>query len=305
MSEIADELPSWREGATRRALVDFMSTADEIAPEDRLAVFDNDGTLWCEKPRYTQFDFFVWELARAVRARPELRDQPEYAALLAGDMAAVAGFGLERVAMALLKLFEGIEPEVFAQRVRTFFAETLHPDHGIRYDQLVYQPMLELLDALARRGFTNCIVSGGGTEFVRAISQRVYGVAPDRVVGTLVTYRLTRQSGRPVLVRRAEVQGEANEGDAKIVNIQIALGRRPALAAGNSPGDAEMLDYTATGDGPRLALLVNHDDPVREYAYESEAGTFTADESVTATAARLGWTQISIRDDWTTVFPRT
>ena len=304
LSEIEQELPSWREGSTRRALVDFLSVADEIAPEDRLAVFDNDGTLWCEKPRYTQFDFFVWELQRAVRSRPEIGGQPEYAAMLGGDMAAIAGFGLERVAMALLKLFEGIEPEVFEQRVRSFFAETRHPDHDVRYDQLVYQPMLELLDALARRGFTNCIVSGGGTEFVRAISQRVYGVPQERVVGTLVTYRLDRHTGRPALVRTAEVQGEANEGDAKIVNIQIALGRRPALAAGNSPGDAEMLDYTATGEGPRLALLVNHDDAEREYEYESLAGTFTADQSVMATADRLGWTQVSIRDDWAAVFPQ-
>ena len=295
-------LPSWRPGPTRDAVVDFLDAAGDIPLEQRLAVFDNDGTLWCEKPHYTQLAFFVWELRHAVVSRPELRGVPEYSALLDGDAAALAGFGLGRVAIALVSLFEGLEPERFEQRVQTFFAETRHPDSGLRYEEMIYQPMLELLAALEQRGFTNCIVTGGGTEFLRAVSQRVYGVPQERVVGTLVTYDIDRRDGRPVLVRRAEAQGAVNEGDAKISNIQVALGRRPALAGGNSPGDAAMLDYVASGDGPSLALLVNHDDPDREYAYESVAGTFTADESVRDTAARLGWTQVSMRDDWSTVF---
>jgi phosphoglycolate phosphatase-like HAD superfamily hydrolase len=295
-------LPSWRPGPTRDSLVDFLALAAEIPPEQRLAVFDNDGTLWCEKPRYTQLDFFVWQLRHAARESPDLADVPEYGAILRGDMATIAEFGLMRVGLALLRLFEGIEPEVFEQRVHAFLDEVRHPDRALRYDEMVYQPMLELLVALEHRGFVNCIVTGGGTEFVRAISQRVYGVPAERVVGTLVTYDVARREGRPVLLRRAEVHGDANEGDTKIANIQIALGRRPALAAGNSPGDAEMLDYAATGDGPCLALLVNHDDADREYAYESEAGSFVAAESVRETAARLGWTQISMRDDWATVF---
>ncbi len=296
-------LPSWREGDTRNAVLDFLDAADDIPPEHRLAVFDNDGTLWCEKPRYAQLDFFVWQLADSVGERPELRDVPEFAAVLSGDMATIAAFGLERVAVALLGLFDGIEPEVFEARVRAFFAETRHPDHGVRYDEMVYQPMLELMDALAERGFTNCIVTGGGTEFVRAVSERVYGIPKERVVGTLVTYQFDRRDGRVGLLRTTNVRGEANEGAAKVDNIQVALGRRPTVAGGNSPGDAEMLEYTSTGDGPSLSLLVNHDDPEREYAYESEAGTFAAAESVTDTASRLGWTQISMRDDWSRIFP--
>ncbi len=288
---------------TRWALIEFLDASGELAPEDRLAVFDNDGTLWCEKPRYAQLDFFVWQLRQSVQQRPELRDVPEFGAILSGDMATVADLGLGRIAVALLGLFEGIEPEAFEASVRSFFAETRHPDHGLRYDQMVYQPMLELMSELERRGFTNCIVSGGGTEFVRAISQRVYRVPQERVVGTLVSYAFERRNGRAVLLRTTGMQGGANEGAAKIDNIQIALGRRPALAAGNSPGDAEMLEYTSTGDGPRVAILVNHDDADREYAYESEAGTFVADEQVTDTAERLGWTQISMRDDWAGIFP--
>jgi phosphoserine phosphatase len=296
-------LPSWRPGPTTEAVLDFLRSSDQIPPEDRLAVFDNDGTLWCEKPRYPQLDFFVWELRQAVGARPELVEVPELGAVMSGDRAAIADFGLERVAIALLSLFDGIEPEVFERRVRAFFDEARHPDSGTPYDRMVYQPMLELLGALEVRGFTNCIVTGGGTEFVRAISRRVYGVPKERVVGTLVTYDLVRRDGRPRLVRSTRVRGEANEGGAKIDNIQVALGRRPALAAGNSPGDAEMLEFTGSGDGPCLALVVNHDDDEREYAYESVAGSFVSEESIEATAARLGWTQISMRTDWATVFP--
>jgi phosphoserine phosphatase len=302
-STTAGLLPSWRDGATRTAVLGFLDATNEIAPENRLAVFDNDGTLWCEKPRYTQLDFFVWQLRQSVQQRPELRDVPEFGAVLSGDKATIAEFGLGRVAGALLGLFEGIEPEAFEARVRAFFDETKHPDHGLRYDQMVYQPMLELMTELERRGFTNCIVSGGGTEFVRAISQRVYGVPQERVVGTLVTYAFERRNGRAVLLRTTDVQGGVNEGAAKIDNIQIGLGRRPALATGNSPGDAEMLEYTSTGDGPRIAILVNHDDADREYAYESEAGSFVAEERVTDTAQRLGWTQISMRNDWAGIFP--
>ncbi len=298
-------LPSWRPGPTRDSLIRFLDDAEQIPPESRLAVFDNDGTLWCEKPRYTQLDFFVWELQHAVRERPELADVPEFGAVLAGDRAAIAGFGLVPVAMALVSLFEGIEPEVFEGRVRTFFAETRHPDHGRPYDQMVYQPMLELLEELTKRGFTNCIVTGGGTEFVRAVSHRVYGIPQERVVGTLVTYDIVNRGGRPTLLRSGRMQGEANEGDAKIDNIQVALGRRPTLAAGNSPGDAEMLEYVSSGEEPSLSLVVNHDDSEREYAYESEAGTFDAEESIGATAERLGWTQISMDNDWSAVFPQT
>ncbi len=296
-------LPSWREGDARAALLEFLDVADDIPPGQRLAVFDNDGTLWCEKPHYPQLDFFAWELHHAVSDRPDLRDVAEYHAVLNGDKAAMAELGIERVATALVALFEGREPEHFEARVRTFFAETRHPATGMRYDEMVYAPMLELLRALEAKGFTNCIVTGGGTEFVRAISRQVYGIEPERVVGTLITYMLTHPDGRPTLVRSDRTQGEINEGGAKVSNIQIALGRRPVLAAGNSPGDAEMLEHANSLDGPSLALLVNHDDAEREYAYESVAGTFAASEPVEATATRLGWVQVSMRDDWTTVFP--
>jgi hypothetical protein len=169
---------------------------------------------------------------------------------------------------------------------------------------MVYQPMLELIDELRERDFTVCIVTGGGTEFVRAVSQSLYGVAPERVVGTLVGYDMQRRdTGEPYLVRIAASVLDANEGAAKVTNIQTALGRRPILAGGNSAGDREMLEYAAAADGPSLALLIDHDDAEREYAYESKAGTFEANEPITDTGRRLGWTVVSMADDWSRVFP--
>ncbi len=295
-------LPSWRDGATRSALLEFLDQVDDIPPDERVAVFDNDGTLWCEKPSYVQLDFFVRELGRAVTDRPELGERAEYRAVLDQDRAALGELGLERVAFALVELCEGMTPGEFGARVDAFFAEARHPERGVPYPQLRYRPMLELIDELRARSFDVGVVTGGGTEFVRAVSQALYGVAPEAVVGSQVGYELVRESGRPVLRRTTQLFGEVNEGAAKISNIQRQLGRRPVVAGGNSPGDAEMLEYATGYDGPSLALLVDHDDAEREYAYESVAGSFESDEAITDTAARLGWTVVSMRDDWSRVF---
>lgn len=268
-----------------------------------MAVFDNDGTLWCEKPQYPQLMFFVSELRKAADQEPELADRPEYRALLAGDKAAMAEMGISKLAIALVELFEGLEPGAFEERVRRFFDTATHPERGVAYDRLVYQPMLELIEVLNDLDFSVCIVTGGGTEFVRAVSHRLYGVDAERVVGTLVSYEFQRRGGHPVLVRAAQTVLEANEGPTKVANIQTALGRRPIVAAGNSAGDTEMLEYAAASGQPSLALLVDHDDAEREYAYESKAGTFESDEPITETAKQLGWTVVSMARDWSRVFP--
>jgi len=197
---------------------------------------------------------------------------------------------------------EGITPEEFDGRVDAFFTDARHPDRDVPYSGMRYLPILELLDELRARAFRVFVVSGGGTEFVRAISEPFYGVAPEGVVGTQVAYELTRVDGRPQLVRTNELVGDPNEGEAKIRSIQRILGSRPILAGGNSAGDTEMLEYAMAFDGPSLALLVDHDDGDREYAYESVAGTFESSESIRDTAARLGWTTVSMRDDWAKVF---
>ncbi|MDX2467234.1 MAG: HAD family hydrolase, partial [Acidimicrobiia bacterium] len=281
-------LPSWRDGVAREALLEFLDDTEDLDPTARVAIFDNDGTLWCEKPNYPQLRFFVWELERVVAERPALGDRPEYRALLAGDRAALAGMGIERVGLALVELFAGMSPDVFATRVEAFFSEVRHSRWETPLSALVYLPMLELIDELRARQFDVFIGTAGGADFVRAVSMSLYGVPPERVVGSRVMYVIDRSAGKLQLLRTAELDGEANEGPAKLPGIQRQLGRRPIFAAGNSPGDAEMIEYASTGEGPTLGLVVNHDDGDREYAYTSEAGTFAAAEPILGTAARLG-----------------
>jgi phosphoserine phosphatase len=296
-------LPSWREGATRDAIVEFLDRADEIPPRDRVAVFDNDGTMWAEKPKYTQLDFMLLEMHDAIASDPSLADRTEFRAVLDQDTEKMHAIGLEGLATAFLDLFAGLTPEKFDAKVAAFFAEQQHP-RGVPYRQQRYQPMLELMDELRSRGFDFYLVTGGGAEFVRVISQDFYGVSPEGVVGSQIDYEFTRDNdGTPRLLRTNHVvQSGPNEGIAKVPNIHRVLGRRPVVAGGNSAGDAEMLEYATTYDGPSLAIVVNHDDAEREYEYESLAGTFEADEAILDTAARLGWTVASIRDDWSTVF---
>jgi len=296
-------LPSWRPSATRDALITFLDAASSLPRPTRVAAFDNDGTLWCEKPTYLQFDFFADALVAAVGADPALRDRPEYAAVLGGDMTEMGAIGLERVALALAELFEGMMPEQFTAAVSQFMDRARHRTLGLPARQTVYQPMLELLEELRRREFTIFLVSGGGTEFVRAISEDLYGVPPHAVVGTLIEYEFGREDGLPVLRRTARVQGHANEGAEKVANMQTQLGRRPILGVGNSGGDREMLEWACAGDGPGLALLVDHDDADREFQYVSAAETFAEPEPITQVAHRLGWTVVSMANDWATIFP--
>jgi phosphoserine phosphatase len=296
-------LPSWRPGATRDALVAFLDASDELDPEARVAVFDNDGTLWCEKPAYPQLAFFLHHLTRAVAADGSLVEREEYAALIRRDDAAIAALGLPRVALALAELFAGVSPEAFAAAAKQFVLAAPHPTLARPLGRAVYQPMLELLDALRGHGFATFIVSGGGTEFVRAVSQALYGIPPEGVVGTLIGYEYRIIDGAPALTRTGAIDGDPNEGPAKVLHIQRHLGRRPVFAAGNSAGDREMIEWAMASDGPTVGLLVDHDDADREFRYESVAGTFEADENIVDVARREGWVVASMLNDWSTVFP--
>lgn len=294
-------LPSWRPGPTRDAVVGFLRSAPQIHPRDRVACLDNDGTLWCERPRYVQLDFFV-DALRSRADDPALAAVPELAAVLAGDRAAMGELGLERIALALLGLFEGATPEEFTARARDFMSRAEHPTLGRPVRATTYLPMLELVGALRDLDFTVCIVTGGGTEFVRAVSEDLYGVPPEAVVGSLVSYTYGVEDGGPVLRRTTALDGVANEGAAKVSHIQSYLGRRPVMAAGNTGGDREMLEWVAAGSGPTLALLVDHDDAEREFAYAGSAETFVEPEPITDVAARAGWTVVSMARDWEVVF---
>lgn len=297
-------LPSWRPGHARDQLVSFLDEVESVPLVERVACFDNDGTLWCERPSYVQLDFFIDALRATVRDNPAVGDTPEFAALLSGDRAAVGELGLERIGLALIGLFEGMAPGAFLARARDFMERAEHPTLGRPTRATVYQPMLELIGELRSRGFSIAVVTGGGTEFVRAVSDDLYGVPPEAVVGTLIKYEFLRDpNGHPALRRLARVDGDPNEGATKVSNIQTQLGRRPILAAGNSGGDREMLEWASAGDGPGLAVLIDHDDASREFQYLSTAETFAEPEPITDVGARLGWTVVSIADDWHTVFP--
>ena len=303
VDEVVSMLPSWRPGAALEELAAFLSDSESLAPADRVAVFDNDGTLWCEKPAYFQLAFFRRELEAAVMARPQLAERPEYRALLGHDNAALAELGLPRIALALADLCAGLTAEEFSYRSARFLLEEQHPTLGRPFAQAVYQPMLELLAALRVHGFATFIVTGGGTEFVRAVSEQLYGVPPEGVVGTLIEYEYLALDGNPELRRTGNVSGGANEGPAKVVNIQQHLGRRPVFAAGNSAGDREMIEWALAQSGPSLGMLIDHDDAGREFAYESVAVTFDSAERIVDVGRREGWTIVSMLNDWSDVFP--
>jgi len=296
------KLPSWRSGPTRDAIEIFLDDAETVPVEQRVAVFDIDGTLWCEKPQYTMVEFMLAELRAAVAEQPALADRAEYRAALDWDLAAIGRLGPLNVVLALIELHAGLTPQAFDARARAFFAAARHAERGVPLSQMRYRPMLELIGELRARDFDVYVVTGSGLEFVRAISSDYFGVKPEGVVGSQVGYEYTREGGTPRLLRTKEIVGDPNEGAAKIANIQRLLGRRPILAAGNSAGDTEMLEYAQGFAGPSLALLVNHDDAEREYQYASVAGTIATSEPITATAAVKGWTIVSMKADWDTVF---
>jgi phosphoserine phosphatase len=303
---VNERLPSWRPGATRDAILGYLDGVGDIPVEDRVAYFDNDGTLWCERPSYVQFDFFVDELRRRSAEDPSVAERPEFDAVLRADTVAMGELGLERVALALAGMFDGMTPEEFAESVDGFAARYRHSRLGAPLGGVVYQPMLELLAELRAAGFTIGIVTGGGTEFVRRVSPALYGVAPEMVVGTLIGYQFTRDgAGRPMLRRTVERVSSANEGATKVGNIQTQLGRPPIVAGGNSAGDREMLEWALAGRYRGLAILVDHDDADREFAYQSTAVAFEDAEPITEVAERLGWVTVSMARDWATVFPVT
>lgn len=303
-----EQLPSWNDGPAKTAIADFVErvsregAADHVAPADRIAVVDNDGTLWCERPTYAQALFLLAQLREQAAGDAELAARPVVKALLAGDLESANRHGPGAVTEVLLGTHAGLTAEEFSAIARQWFADARHPRFGVRFAELTYVPMLELLALLRSHAFRVFVVTGGGVEFVRAVSDQLYGVAADDVVGSAVQVDFQRRGGRVVLVRQAALLGSPNEGPPKAVNIQGHIGRRPILAAGNTAGDREMLEYAHTGELPSLCLVINHDDAEREYAYAGTAATDPNAEPILDTASREGWTVVSMRDDWKHVF---
>ena len=304
-----DALPSWNDTAARRAIIAFVErtttqgSPDFVPVSERIAVFDNDGTLWAEKPVPFQLLFAFDQLKRLAPQHPEWKTKEPFASVLKGDLAAVAATGEKGVVEMVMATHSGMTTDEFSRSVEQWIASARHPETGRLFTAMVYQPMLELLDYLRASGFKTFIVSGGGVEFMRAWSERIYDVPPEQVVGSAGKLRLETRDGKPVLVKLPGID-LFDDKENKPVGIQSRIGRRPIAAFGNSDGDLQMLQWTMAGEGARFALLVHHDDDQREYAYD-RADRFQRLDKAWDEAIARGWTVVSMKQDWSTVFPAT
>jgi phosphoserine phosphatase len=306
-AQAADPLPSWRPGPRRQALLDVVAAVtteggpDFVPPAARIAVFDNDGTLWVEQPAYTQLAFILDRIRQLAPQHPGWQQDPVLRAAIAGDMRAVAAGGTEGLLRLAGAAQAGSSPEEFQRIAAEWLATARDPKWGRPYTALVYQPMLEVLALLRANGFTTFIVSGGGVEFVRAFSHDTYGIPPHQVVGSTFALKPGEADGRITLTREPQIDF-VDDGPGKPVGIARHIGKRPIAAFGNSDGDWHMLRYTTEGPGRRLGMIVRHDDAEREYAYDRESHVGRLARALDEAPAR-GWHVISMRDDWRRVFP--
>jgi phosphoserine phosphatase len=300
------DLPSWREGAARSRILEFVAGVDDagVPPADRVAVFDNDGTLWCERPMPVQLHFIVERWAKAAERDPSLAEHEPYASALAGDFRWLGGVverhyagddtDVRTVLAAIVADMNGLSVDEYAADVTAFLADTENPVVHRLFRELSYVPMLELVRYLERHGFTVYIASGGDRDFMRPFAPEIYGLSADRVIGSsLGLHWRESESGGDVVY--GDSFGFLDDGPEKPVRIWSRVGKRPLIAGGNANGDIPMLRFAA-GDGSGLGLLVHHDDDEREFAYDRGS------ERALAEAAERGWTVVSMRDDWTTVF---
>ncbi|QYU67033.1 haloacid dehalogenase-like hydrolase [Leptolyngbya sp. 15MV] len=307
MAQQADPLPSWRDSPRRRALLDFVAAvttpggADFVRPQDRIAVFDNDGTLWVEAPDYPQGVFVFDRIQALAPQNPAWREDPLFRAALARDMRGMlAAGGMEGLLRVLAAAQTGNTPEAFRAQAAEWIATARHPRFNRTYPELAYQPMLEVLAFLRANGFGTFIVTGGGTEFLRAFAERTYGVLPWQVVGSTVEMTPTEQDGRIIITRNPRVDFVDDEAE-KPVGIARQIGQRPIAAFGNSDGDYHMLRYTMEGAGRRFGMIVHHDDAEREYAYDRNSHIGRLARGLDE-APQRGWHIASMRNDWSRVF---
>jgi phosphoglycolate phosphatase-like HAD superfamily hydrolase len=303
----ADPLPSWNDGAARQSIVAFVAkvtqegTGGYVPPAERIAVFDNDGTLWSEQPVYVQLAFALDRAKALAPQHPEWKTQEPFASLLKGDVSGALAGGEKAIAQIIMATHAGTTTEEFATIVQDWLGTARHPVTGRPYTGMVYQPMLEVLAYLRANGFTTFIVSGGGIEFMRPWTEQVYGIPPEQVVGSSIKTKYELRDGRPVLVRLPELNF-IDDKAGKPVGIQQHIGRRPILAFGNSDGDFEMLEWTTAGDGARLGVIVHHDDAAREYGYDRKSHIGRLDRGLDEAGTR-GWVVVSMMDDWRAIYP--
>jgi phosphoglycolate phosphatase-like HAD superfamily hydrolase len=306
-SRAADPLPSWNDGKTKQAIVAFVQKVTEaggagFVPQDqRIATFDNDGTLWGEQPVYFQLLFAVDRIKALAPQHPEWSSKEPFASLLKGDLKAALAGGEHAIAQIVMLSHAGMTTDEFAKIVADWIATAKHPQTGRLLTDMVYQPMLELLAYLRSNGFKTFIVSGGGIEFMRPWCQAVYGIPPEQVVGSSIKTQVVLRDGQPVLLRLPELNF-IDDKDGKVIGINQHIGRRPLAAFGNSDGDLPMLQWTAAGPGPRFCLLVHHTDAQREVAYDRHSPIGKLDKALDAASVNK-WTVVDVLADWRSLYP--
>jgi len=304
---VADPLPSWNEGAAKQSIVDFVvrvtdPAGPDFVPEaERIATFDNDGCLWSEQPAYFQLLFAIDRVKALAPEHPEWKTKQPFKAVLDGDMEALAAGGMHGLLELVMASHAGMTTVEFEAIVKGWIATAKHPTTGRPFTEMVFQPMLELLDYLRANGFKTFIVSGGGIEFMRPWTEQVCGIPPEQVVGSSIKTAFEMRDGEPVLVRLPEIEF-FDDKEGKPVGIHSHIGRRPIAAFGNSDGDLQMLQWTAAGDGPSFCLYVHHTDAEREWAYDRESHIGRLDKGLDQAEAR-GWTVVDMKDDWRVVYP--
>jgi phosphoserine phosphatase len=299
-------LPSWNDGSIRTAIVDFVTkvtkqgSADFVPPPERIAVFDNDGTLWAEWPLFVQIYFALDRLGELANADPSMRDKQPYKAFLEHDLKTIANFSRKDALLPAMATHAGVTEEDFAVTVDRWFASAKHPKLGRAFTDCAYRPQRELLDYLRANGFKTFIVTGGGVDFVRRIAGQLYGVPPEQVVGSSLKAHFETFGGTVTVRKLAEI-GSFDDREEKVVNIVLHIGRRPIFAFGNSDGDLAMLRYTLAGEGARLGMLLHHDDAEREFAYDRAFRVSPLGEALDQAAA-LGIQVVGMKENWKTIF---
>lgn len=303
-----DPLPSWNDSAAKTAIMEFVEkvtkegSPDFVAPEKRIATFDNDGTLWCEQPFYSQFAFAIDQVKLDAAQHPEWQEKEPFKSILAGDLKLAFSGGEKALLELVAATHANITTDEFNERVHTWLKTAHHPRFHQPYNKCVYQPMIEVLDYLRANGFKTFIVSGGGEEFMRVWAEEAYGIPPQQVIGSCGKLKFEMRDGKPILLKLPAVDF-VDDGPGKPVGIQRFIGQQPIIAFGNSDGDFEMLEYTTSGTTkPRLGLLVHHTDGVREYAYDHPSKVGQLERGLEQAQER-GWVVIDMKNDWKKIFP--
>jgi len=303
----ADPLPSWNEGPNKKQIIEFVQAVtaegskDYVKPAERIAVFDNDGTLWTEQPAYFEVLFAFDEVKRLAPQHPEWKTTQPFQAVLEGDHKALAASGMDGLFKIIGATHTGVSTEAFIDNAKNWLKQARHPKTGKPFDQMIYQPMLEMLDYLRSQQFKTYIVSGGDTAFMRAFAEEVYGVPPEQVIGSNFVTQFQLKDGKPQVLRTAKL-AHNDDGPGKPESIDAIIGRRPILAFGNSDGDLQMLQWTAAGSGKRLMGLVHHTDAQREWAYDRNSQVGRLDKALDL-AKQQNWTVVDMASDWGRIYP--